>query len=164
MDSRYGCKNCIHFKEENSEWGRCSQVAGMVASFPLSGPQLKFMLVRTDFACNSFISRTKYKSIDTLANFITHGSPRYATLKNLFYTLSTLTYGNHIPKKEVLDGLIKDYPEFETELRDFSIALALDALHDVARSDDDDPPNTKITPGVAKAIDRFHKKLEQRQS
>ena len=163
MNSQYGCKNCIHFKEENSEWGRCSQIAGLVASFPLSGPQLRFMLVRNDFACRSFISSTKYKSIDTLAKIVTDGTPRYTTLKNMFYTLSTLTYGNHIPKKEVLDGLIEDYPEFATELRDFAVALALDALHDVARPDDD-PPNTTITPGVAKAIDRFHKKLEQKQS
>ena len=76
--------------------------------------------------------------------------------------LYALLLEKHIPDAEVLDDIVRRYPEHATQLTEFVIDLVLDGLHDTvvesgqASRDVDD---LGISPAVSRAMSRFQNRL-----
>ena len=86
---------------------------------------------------------------------LTAGEP---SLREALYELSIAKY---MPDAQVLDDVVRRYPQFAEEITDFAIELALDALRGDAATDAAeaavDPGN--ISPMVSRAMSRFHNRL-----
>ena len=86
---------------------------------------------------------------------LTAGEP---SLREALYELSIAKY---LPDAQVLDDVVRRYPQFAEDLTDFAIELALDALRGEAAADAAeatvDPSN--ISPAVSRAMSRFHNRL-----
>lgn len=86
---------------------------------------------------------------------LTAGEP---LLREALYELSI---AKHMPDAQVLDDVVRRYPQFAEELTDFAVELALDALRGEAAADAAesavDPSN--ISPAVSRAMSRFHNRL-----
>lgn len=82
-----------------------------------------------------------------------------SSLRDALYELSI---EQHVPDAALLDDIVRRYPQYAAELTEFAIALAVDALHDVAtefaESDTDEVPMA-VTPAVSRAISRFQNRL-----
>ncbi|HYJ89295.1 MAG TPA: hypothetical protein VEW46_24745, partial [Pyrinomonadaceae bacterium] len=63
-----------------------------------------------------------------------------------------------LPDAELLDELVRRFPEHATDLTEFAIALALDAF---GESGDEtfEANSTETSPAVSKAMSRFHNRL-----
>ena len=80
-------------------------------------------------------------------------------LREAFYALSL---GRRIPDSDLLDDVVRRYPQYAAELTEFAVDLVLDALHDatigtVELDTDEDP--MAVTPAVSRAMSRFHNRL-----
>ena len=79
-------------------------------------------------------------------------------LREALYELSIAKY---LPDAQVLDDVVRRYPQFAEDLTDFAIELALDALRGEAAADAAeaaiDPSN--VSPAVSRAVSRFHNHL-----
>jgi hypothetical protein len=87
---------------------------------------------------------------------ITTVSTSPAALRDAFYALSV---AKAVPDAEVLDDIIRSYPEHAEALTDFAIHLAVDAIR---HGDDeaylpDDPE--KVSPEVSRAMSTFHSRV-----
>lgn len=86
---------------------------------------------------------------------LTAGEP---LLREALYELSI---AKHMPDAQVLDDVVRRYPQFAEELTDFAVELALDALRGEATADAAeaavDPSN--VSPTVSRAMSRFHNRL-----
>ena len=80
------------------------------------------------------------------------------SLHDALYELSIAKY---MPDAQVLDDVVRRYPQFAEDLTDFAIELALDALRGEAAADAAeaaiDPSN--VSPAVSRAMSRFHNHL-----
>ena len=64
------------------------------------------------------------------------------------------------PDAQVLDEVVRQYPQFADELTDFAIELVLDSLREAAGEAAEgavDPSN--VSPAVSRAMSRFHNRL-----
>ena len=86
---------------------------------------------------------------------LTAGEP---SLREALYEVSI---AKHLPDAQVLDDVVRRYPQFAEDITDFAIELALDALRGEAAADAAeatvDPSN--ISPAVSRAMSRFHNRL-----
>lgn len=86
---------------------------------------------------------------------LTAGEP---LLREALYELSI---AKHMPDAQVLDDVVRRYPQFAEEITDFAVELALDALRGEAAADAAeaavDPSN--VSPVVSRAMSRFHNRL-----
>lgn len=69
-----------------------------------------------------------------------------------------LALSKPLPDAELLDELVRRFPEHATDLTEFAIALALDAF---GESDDErfEANSMETSPAVSKAMSRFHNRL-----
>lgn len=85
-------------------------------------------------------------------------TPSALPLREALYALSL---AKRVPDAELLDEMVRRYPQFADELTDFAIELALDALRGAAAPDAAeaavDPG--RVSPAVSRAISRFHNRL-----
>ena len=81
--------------------------------------------------------------------------------QSLREALYELSIAKHLPDAQVLDDVVRRYPQFAEDLIDFAIELTLDALRGEAAADAEeaaiDPSN--ISPAVSHAMSRFHNRL-----
>ena len=80
-------------------------------------------------------------------------------LREAFYVLSL---ERRIPDADLLDDVVRRYPQYAAELTEFAIDLVLDALHDEAVECTESNANEDLmalTPAVSRAISRFHNRL-----
>lgn len=79
-------------------------------------------------------------------------------LRDALYALSL---AKRVPDAEVLDDVVRQYPQYADDLTDFAIELAIDALHGEATAETAeaavDPAH--VSPAVSRAISRFHNRL-----
>lgn len=78
------------------------------------------------------------------------------TLQDACYELSLR---KRIPDADLLDEFVKHYPQFSTELTDFAISLALDALDPMGDVEESIKDSKKVTPAVSRAMSHFHNLL-----
>src|SRR5947208_15677131 len=86
---------------------------------------------------------------------ITEFTRSTAPLQDAFYALSL---AKPMPDAEVLDELVRLYPEFGAQLTEMAVELALDAL----RGDEEDDSaisTAEVNDLVLKAMSRFHNRL-----
>lgn len=83
-------------------------------------------------------------------------------LREALYTLSLAQY---VPNAEVLDDVIRRYPEHAQALTEFAIELAMDALCGDSGADSADSAidPTKVSPAVSRAMSRFQNRLYEAQ-
>lgn len=84
-------------------------------------------------------------------------------LRDALYALSI---AKAVPDANLLDDVVRRYPQFGDELTDFAIAIAIDALHgeivlDAAEAALDP---TVASPAVARAMSRFQNRLHSETS
>lgn len=71
-----------------------------------------------------------------------------------------ISMAEEMPDAALLDDVVRRYPQFGSELTEFAILVALDALrersgtHDVVPEGDD-----SVSPAVSRAMSRFHNRL-----
>ena len=85
---------------------------------------------------------------------LTPGTP---PLREALYVLSM---AETVPDAQVLDDVVRQYPQFADELTDFAIELALDSLRGSGSEGGEefvDPSN--VSPAVSRAMSRFHNRL-----
>jgi len=86
---------------------------------------------------------------------ITEFTRNAAPLQDAFYALSL---AKPMPDAEVLDELVRLYPEFGAQLTEMAVELALDAL--AGEEEDDSAISTaEVSDLVLKAMSRFHNRL-----
>jgi len=86
---------------------------------------------------------------------ITEFTRNAAPLQDAFYALSL---AKPMPDAEVLDELVRLYPEFGAQLTEMAVELALDAL--AGEEEDDSAISTaEVNDLVLKAMSRFHNRL-----
>ena len=79
-------------------------------------------------------------------------------LREAMYFLST---EQDVPDAKLLDDVVRRYPEFEEELTEFAIVIAIDALRGeqiVEEVDEEIDPN-KVSPAVSRAMSYFQNRL-----
>jgi len=87
-------------------------------------------------------------------------SPLTANAPNLRGALYALSLAQDVPDANLLDRIVREYPQFADELTDFAIAIAIDALRGRASADAEfrlDP--AVASPAVARAMSRFQNRL-----
>lgn len=79
-------------------------------------------------------------------------------LREAFYELSL---AKHVPDADLLDELVRRYPQFADELTNFAIELAVDALHDKIGANAAEPvvDISHVSPAVSRAMSRFQNRL-----
>ncbi len=75
-------------------------------------------------------------------------------LRNILYEMA-LT--KPVPDAELVDEFVCHYPEYASELTEYAIELALDAV--AARNKLVEKPATVTSPSVSRAMSRFHNRL-----
>ena len=88
------------------------------------------------------------------------------SLTDAFYALSL---ERRIPNAELLDDVVRRYPQYATELTEFAIELVLDGLHDTVMESVEvnwDTGDLAISPVVSRAMSRFQNRFhhERRSS
>lgn len=85
-----------------------------------------------------------------------NATPR--SLREAFYTLST---ARDIPDAKLLDNLVRQYPQFGSELTDFAIAIAVDALRGdrVVEAAEAAIDPSVVSPAVSRAMSHFQNRL-----
>ena len=81
------------------------------------------------------------------------------SIADAFYALSL---ERRIPDAEVLDDIVRRYPEHATQLTEFVIDLVLDGLHDTVLESENASWGTDdlgISPAVSRAMSRFQNRL-----
>lgn len=77
------------------------------------------------------------------------------SLRDAMYELSL---SGSMPDPGLLDEFVRRYPEHATALTEFAISLALDTAGEIDNQPWESAPPT-ISPGVSKAMSRFHNRL-----
>jgi len=89
-------------------------------------------------------------------NKLTTNSP---DLRDALYALSV---AKPIPDAEVLDDIVRQYPQFAEELTDFAVTLVLEGFHDQATDKTTDEvisaPN-HVSPVLSRAMSHFQNRL-----
>src|SRR5215211_3326114 len=86
---------------------------------------------------------------------ITEFTRNVAPLQDAFYALSL---AKPMPDAEMLDELVRVYPEFSAQLTEMAVELALDAL--AGEEEDESAISTaEVNDLVLKAMSRFHNRL-----
>jgi hypothetical protein len=86
---------------------------------------------------------------------MTSTPPRSPTpLRNVLYELAL---AKPAPDAALVDEFVRHYPEYASDLTEYAIELALDAI--AAHNEPIDMPATTTTPGVSRAMSRFHGRL-----
>lgn len=80
------------------------------------------------------------------------------TLQDAFYSLSL---EKRMPDADLLEEYVRLYPDYATELTDFAIELALDALRDTEVEDVSEERAGVTSPAVSKAMSRFENRLHE---
>jgi hypothetical protein len=81
--------------------------------------------------------------------------PRSPTpLRNVLYELAL---ARPAPDAALVDEFVRRYPEYAADLTEYAIELALDAV--AAPHEPTDVPAAATTPGVSRAMSRFHRRL-----
>jgi hypothetical protein len=79
------------------------------------------------------------------------------SLRTAYYEISM---AKEVPDAALLDEVVRRYPQFGSELTDFAILIALDALRERAGTHDDVPESgDAVSPAVSRAMSRFHNRL-----
>jgi hypothetical protein len=79
------------------------------------------------------------------------------SLRAAFYEISM---GKGVPDAALLDEVVRRYPQFGSELTEFAILVALDALRERAGTLDVLPESgDSVSPAVSRAMSRFHNRL-----
>lgn len=76
-------------------------------------------------------------------------------LRDVLYELAL---SKPVPDAELLESFIRRYPEHATQLTEFAVALALDALAEPDRPLHE-PASDALSPQVSRAMSRFHNRL-----
>lgn len=79
-------------------------------------------------------------------------------LRDALYTLTT---AKDVPDAALLDDLVRRYPQFSSELTDYAIAIAIDALQGDRAVDAADASRDPMamSPAVSRAMSRFQNRL-----
>jgi hypothetical protein len=86
---------------------------------------------------------------------MTNTPPRRPTpLRNVLYELAL---AKPAPDAALVDAFMRHYPEYAADLTEYAIELALDAL--AAQNEPMEMPVATTTPGVSRAMSRFHHRL-----
>ena len=86
---------------------------------------------------------------------MTNTPPRRPTpLRSVLYELAL---AKPAPDAALVDAFVRHYPEHAADLTEYAIALALDAL--AAQNEPIDGSVATTTPGVSRAMSRFHHRL-----
>jgi hypothetical protein len=75
-------------------------------------------------------------------------------LRNVLYELAL---AKPVPDAALVDEFVRRYPEFASDLTEYAIALALNAI--AAQNEPVDKPSAVTTPSVSRAMSRFHNRL-----
>ena len=89
-----------------------------------------------------------------MSPILTPGTP---PLREALYALAMAA---STPDAQVLDEIVRQYPQFADELTDFAVELALDSLGEAVSEAEDataDPSN--VSPLVSRAMSRFHNRV-----
>jgi hypothetical protein len=79
------------------------------------------------------------------------------SLRTAFYEISM---AKEVPDAALLDEVVRRYPQFGSELTEFAILIAIDALREPAGTHDDVPESgDAVSPAVSRAMSRFHNRL-----
>jgi hypothetical protein len=71
-----------------------------------------------------------------------------------------VSMAKEVPDAALLDAVVRRYPHFGSELTEFAILVALDALRERAGAHDVVPEGgDSVSPQVSRAISRFHNRL-----
>lgn len=71
-----------------------------------------------------------------------------------------ISMAKEVPDAALLDEVVRRYPQFGSELTEFAILVALDALRERAGAHDDVPEgDVSVSPAVSRAMSRFHNRL-----
>jgi hypothetical protein len=81
-----------------------------------------------------------------------HRSP--TPLRNVLYEFAL---AKPVPDAALVDEFVRHYPEYASDLTEYAIELALDAI--AARNEPVDKPSAVTTPSVSRAMSRFHNRL-----
>lgn len=82
------------------------------------------------------------------------------SLRDLMYDMSL---AKHIPDPELLDDLVRQYPQHAEALTEFAIELAIDALLD-REVDEDIPADPEaVSPVVSRVMSQFENRLYERR-
>jgi len=76
-------------------------------------------------------------------------------LEDALYALSV---GGRVPNATILDGLVRHYPEYASELTEAAISIVLDVLSEDGTEDFDADQN-ETSPAVARAMSHFHNRI-----
>lgn len=80
-----------------------------------------------------------------------------ASLRSACYEISM---AKEMPDAALLDEVVRRYPQFGSELTDFAILVALDALRERSGTHEDPPEaDDSVSPAVSRAMSRFHNRL-----
>lgn len=73
--------------------------------------------------------------------------------------IQELIEANKLPDAELVEGIVRQYPEFASEITEFAVELALDML--VNKDDEQEAPVDleEVSPMVARAISNFENEL-----
>jgi len=85
-------------------------------------------------------------------------TPSPPTLREALYSLAVT---NEIPDAKMLDDVVRRFPQYGTELTEFAIAIAIDALRgdaEVAVAEEQIDPED-VSPAVNRAMSRFQNRL-----
>jgi hypothetical protein len=86
---------------------------------------------------------------------MTSTPPRSPTpLRNVLYEFAL---AKPVPDAALVDEFVRHYPEYASELTEYAIELALDAI--AARNEPVDKPSAVTAPSVSRAMSRFHNRL-----
>lgn len=87
---------------------------------------------------------------------MTHTTGSEARLEDVLYELSMASAS---PGADLLDDFVRHYPQFASELTDFAVELALDALKSAGDEAAAAPAQAGVSPAVGSAISRLHNRL-----
>lgn len=84
-------------------------------------------------------------------------------LRDALYALST---AQAVPDANLLDDLVRSFPQFSDELTDYAIAIAIDALRGecVLEAAEAALDPTSVSPAVARAMSRYQNRLHAETS
>jgi hypothetical protein len=75
-----------------------------------------------------------------------------------------ISMAKEMPDAALLEEVVRRYPQFGSELTEFAILVALDALRERAGACDDAPEgDNSVSPAVSRAMSRFHNRLHAKE-
>jgi len=87
-------------------------------------------------------------------------STQFADATSLRAACYEISMAMEVPDAALLDEVVRRYPEFGSELTEFAILVALDALRERAGTHHAVPEGgDSVSPGVSRAMSRFHNRL-----